>query len=173
MGNWNMKRKKGTAAPLVDGAYRRSTSEFDYLTIHDHPMVNKVLKIICKILPMHINLFSSTFRNGSMLSFVYWVHFIDDQEAPNIPIYSLGNFTAKFVINLHHTDLKHDRYRCTEYTEPEMDGKCYERSARHIGFRGDGGYFRNYDMIVCKHSSTIIYKRTSFWVLWMCESQNK
>ena len=39
------------------------------------------------------------------------------------------------------SDRNHINYRCIEYTEPEMFGRCYKRSARHLGFSGDSGYF--------------------------------
>ena len=35
---------------------------------------------------------------------------------------------------------------CTEYTGSEILGRCCSISTRNLGFRGDSGYFRNYNI---------------------------
>ena len=37
----------------------------------------------------------------------------------------------------HLSNRSHINDWCTEYTELEMFGRCYEESARHLGFSGD------------------------------------
>ena len=50
--------------------------------------------------------------------------------------------------------------RCSEYAKPEMFGRCFERSARHLGYRSDNGYFSQLWYRYLKNSYTEYHVQT-------------